>query len=376
MVDEEAAPERARGHERCKEDCGGCNDELRGLVRDVRVEAEHVLRSLDGIDAALVLTAPDPQTGELAAAIEVLGRSVDNHIAAVDERLRELRELLRDCPRLYDMSGDEIAEMANLWQDALGWIPREGATADACHKGVPIVRDRLGDIAWHAALVTVPQRVNQHLQTLRVGGQLKFGDAFGDELPDPTDRQKMLDYLKAHPSAVSGIVDAERGVIYAASRSGGRRLLSVGLLVVLLLAGVGVIRVATGGFPPYIAATWLFTTDRFADLVGAYILLFVGAVVHIVIEAIKEQQRNGPGAFLALDDWFLWLHVREVSNAVSVLSLWAVIFLLAVGYPNGIDRLSAVFAGYSLDSVIGIAITRFDALASSKTGAVAKTLSG
>jgi hypothetical protein len=186
----------------------------------------------------------------------------------------------------------------------------------------------------------------------------------------------MLQYLKAHPTAISGIVDVENGVIYAASPSSSRRLGSVGMLIGLLIVGIAIIRVATAGFPPFIAANWLFPSDRFADLVGAYVLLLVGAAIHIVIDAIKQQQRSGPGAFLALDDWFLWIHVREVSNAVSIVSLWVVVFLLAVAYPAGIDRLSALFAGYSLDSVLGIAITRFESLASSKVSAVEKAVGG
>jgi hypothetical protein len=323
-------------------------------------------------------TKTEGPTTELDAATAAFATAMRSHIRVVDARLNDLRDLFRDIPHLYDAAGDEIAQMANLWNEAVAAAPKSGASADDCRANDPAARDALSDIAWHAALVTVPQRVAQHLRMLRVGGQLKFADSFSDELPDAADCVRMLQYLKAHPTSVSGIVDVERGVIYAASPSTRRRFLSIVMLAGLFLAGIGVIGVATQGLDRFIKSDWLFPTNRFADLVGAYVLLFVGALIHVVIDAIKQQQRSGPGAFIALDDWFMWIHVREVSNAVSIVSLWVVIFLLAVAYPfpPGIDRLSALFAGYSLDSVLGIAITRFESLASSKTSALETTLTG
>jgi hypothetical protein len=352
------------------------SDRLRGLVRDIRVEAEHLVHALDAVDAALVQTKADGPHPELDAATSAFVTAKVAHVAVVAERFGDLRALFDLCPSLYDTAGDEVAEVANLWNEALAAAPTAAATPDACRVNDPIARRALGDIAWHTALITIPNRVTQHLGQLRVGGQLKFDDTFADELPDPAQRTRMLEYLKAHPGAVSGIVDVGAGVIYAASRSSRRRMASIVLLLALVALGFAIIRVATAGIPGVIASNWLFPSDRFADLVGAYILLFVGAAIHIVIEAIKQQQRSGPGSFLAIDDWLLWLHVREVSNAVSIMSLWAVVFLLAAAYANGIDRLSALFAGYSLDSVLGIAITRFDTFASSRVSAVEKTVSG
>jgi hypothetical protein len=374
MAPTAAAPAGAAAPRR--DDRGGRSEQLRGLVRDIRVEAEHAVRALDKVDAALALTKADAKPTGLDAAIAGFDAAMQSHVMVVDQRLSDLRDLFRDVPKLYDAAGDEIAQIANLWNEALAALPKPGATADYCRANNAAAREVLGDIAWHAALVTVPQRVSQHLRLLRVGGQLKFDESFSDELPDAADSLRMLQYLKAHPTAISGIVDVENGVIYAASPSSSRRFGSVGMLLALLLVGIAIIRVATAGFPPFIASNWLFPSDRFADLVGAYVLLLVGAAIHIVIDAIKQQQRSGPGAFLALDDWFLWIHVREVSNAVSIVSLWVVVFLLAVAYPAGIDRLSALFAGYSLDSVLGIAITRFESLASSKVSAVEKAVGG
>lgn len=374
--DGHGAPQGDRGSRHDRDGCGGSSDALRGLVRDIRVEAEHLVRALDSVDAALVLTKSEGPPTELHAAISAFETARAAHIAVVEERFHDLRALFRASPRLYDAAGDEVAQVANLWNDALAAAPVAGATADACRRNDPIARRALGEIAWHTAIVTVPHRVAQHLAQLRVGGQLRFDDSFADELPDPAQRTRMLEYLKAHPNAVSGIVDVEAGVIFAASPSSRRRLGSIVLLLGLVVLGIVIIRVATAGLPPLIAANWLFPSDRFADLVGAYVLLFVGAAVHIVIEAIKQQQRSGPGTFLAIDDWLLWLHVREVSHAVSIMSLWAVVFLLAAAYASGIDRLAALFAGYSLDSVLGIAITRFDTFATSRVSAVEKTVSG
>jgi hypothetical protein len=357
--------------------CAELGYRLRGLVRDIRVEVQNIGRSLATVEAALALTDPKLQASELKAALAETDGVVGSNRHEVDVRLAEIDEILRTCPRLHDHVGDELATIDNLWRRVDGLLAAPGGTPIEARATLDAVRPLMADVEWHVALVTLPQRLNQHLSTLRVGGQLSFDDAFGDELADPAQRRRLLDYLRAHPGAVHGAIDAERGVIYRVARSARRRLASYLGLAALLAVGGGLFAAfVSGGWPPFVAADWLLTGNRFDDLVGAYAVLALGAVSHIVVEALKQQQTRGTGAFLALGDWLTWIHVREVSIGVGIVSLWVALIALAVAYPTGIDRLAAFFAGYSLDSVIGVVISRVDTLAAARADELTTRLRG
>jgi len=210
---------------------------------------------------------------------------------------------------------------------------------------------------------------------LDVGGQLDFGEAFSDELPTAPARRRFLQILKSHPGSVTGEVDVERGVIYKAA-TGPRRIFSYVLLVLLVGPGawlfIGFLTAGSSwlGVP----ATWLFATNRHDELWAAYLFVVAGVLFHLLVEAVKQAQRSTDQAFLALGHWLTWIHVRETSLAITVLTMWMVPIGLALTLPAKIDVPTAFFAGYSIDSIIGIFLTRFDGLAKTSDDALLKRL--
>jgi hypothetical protein len=250
-------------------------------------------------------------------------------------------------------------------------------TADAAEAASLLddLDEDVGTMLWQAAVVTMPSRVNEHLVTLDVGGQLDFGEAFSDELPTAPARRRFLQILKSHPGSVTGEVDVERGVIYKAA-TGPRRIFSYVLLVLLVGPGawlfIGFLTAGSSwlGVP----ATWLFATNRHDELWAAYLFVVAGVLFHLLVEAVKQAQRSTDQAFLALGHWLTWIHVRETSLAITVLTMWMVPIGLALTLPAKIDVPTAFFAGYSIDSIIGIFLTRFDGLAKTSDDALLKRL--
>src|SRR5439155_604190 len=78
----------------------------------------------------------------------------------------------------------------------------------------------------------------------------------------------------------------------------------VGLPLFAILGGVTYLYVITRGIPlvglSFSDVTGLGPT-RFGDLLSAYVLLAAGQIAHIVVEAVKQQQR-GEDSFRAIDD--------------------------------------------------------------------------
>ena len=92
--------------------------------------------------------------------------------------------------------------------------------------------------------------------------------------------------------------------------------------------------------------------------------------------SLAPMQQRGEDSFRAIDDWLLWIHVREMSILVSILALWLTLFGLAEAFPNGINGVTAFTAGYSIDSILGVFITRFDARSGGATNELASLLKG
>jgi hypothetical protein len=213
-----------------------------------------------------------------------------------------------------------------------------------------------------------------------VGGRLRFHEAFRDEIEDEGQRVNLLLYLREHAASFSGVVDVPSGVIYRIAPAAWRRVASWVMVVALATVGAyGFVYFVTHGIPA-IQLTFNGIAGlgeaRFPELMSAYWGLLVGATAHIVIEAVKVGQRSDSTSFQALEDWFLWGHVRETALIVGIVSLYAVLVGLAVvsPAPASITLIAALGAGYSADSILGLFISRFDTFAKAAVpGAVTQT---
>ncbi len=344
---------------------------LRGLVRDVRAHAQAIVDVLPPVRTALALTDEDARDKELKEALLEFRHITRERIRSIDLCRTDARAVLDAAPSVYDASGDTVTSLETAWERAKRALDRM-ASGDAAvvRARLDQVDEAIGQMLWQAALITMPPRVNAHLETLDVGAQLDFGDAFADELPTATARRRFLEILQSHPGSVTGEVDAERGIIYKAAH-GGRRIFSYVLLLALIgpLALLFINFVASGSRELGVPGDWLIKgPNRQAELWGAYLFVVFGVVFHLLVEAVKQAQRSTDKAFLALGHWLTWIHVRETSLAITILTMWAIPVGLALTLPGTIGTETALFAGYSIDSVIGIFLTRFDGLAKTSSG--------
>lgn len=353
---------------------------LYGLVRDIRVETQNISRSLAPVRAALALTDPDAQAAELSRAIAEARDVVLENASIVADRFVALRDLVNTDPVIYDSAGDAVTELENQWREVLRAVDLpDKPTVTEIGRRLERVDTHLQGLEWQAALVTIPNRVRQHLGTKRVGGRLRFHEAFRDEIEDEGQRVNLLLYLREHAASFSGVVDVPSGVIYRIAAHAWRRVLSWVVIVGLATAGAyGFVWFITYGVEAIeldLSDIPGLGRDRFPELMSAYWGLLVGATAHIVIEAVKVGQRSDSTSFQALEDWFLWGHVREQALIVGVVSLYAILVGLALvsPAPASITLVAALGAGYSADSILGLFISRFDSFAKAAVpGAVTK----
>src|SRR6266704_4031228 len=98
-------------------------------------------------------------------------------------------------------------------------------------------------------------------------------------------------------------------------------------------------------------------------LFRGYIAVMAGGLVHTFVDVWKQYQTKPDHATNMLGNWVLWVHVKQASIVAGILTLWAGFIILVAIQQIG-DAGAAFFAGYSIDSFIGLFLVRFSDTAS------------
>lgn len=226
----------------------------------------------------------------------------------------------------------------------------------------------LDEVIFECCKVTIPDEVEEMLRKIRIGKTLDFHTVFDDTLSNAAQRKEILELLKHRQ--IGGWVDPATGLIYSISRSKGARAITcVAPFVVALLVGAALYGVSSLS----IFDSWTFLNDGW-ELVGAYGLVLAGATFHLLVENLKASQTK-LAPVLAVTDFVYWLNLRWVGLLATI--LWVVVVTIGLRVANieGTDELSVYFfAGYSLDSVAGLVLTRFESSADIAQGKLAEQL--
>lgn len=342
---------------------------LLGLIRDVRAEAQNLQRSLNEVRKKSELVDNNVREAEIGAAMGEQTRIFEYNTNQIAIKFLQARASLEADGHLYSQMGDEVSHIENFWERATASWPTVAQPSSAILAGLDRVDAHLHQLILRCALITIPERVTEHLNQLRAGRSLDFHSTFKDEVESEADRIELLNYLYDHPLAVPGVVDVEHGKIYRTSPKAWRR--SISYLIPLLLPAIGALIL-----PYAYKSVDENATDAFLySLVKGYLVLIAGGYAHVLVGAFKEARGTGRKAFFALEDWLIWLHVKEVQIVVGIMSLWiGFIGILVVN--KSVPIVTAFFVGYSIDSFADLFLERFSATVATKNVAVKKVVAG
>jgi hypothetical protein len=305
-------------------------------------------------------------SGELVGAAEQV---FDRTRTTVEARLGAIRaDLFASFPELYDESGDVVMKLDTLWNRVISEWPDVAARGDDTGTAAEKIARLLTQMLYEGSLVTIPDRLNKHLVTCRVGKTLDFHAQFADELPDPEERARVLDFLKEHPGSVDGIVDPATGLVYRTDPRTRVRLLTYLAPLVATAAGAGIVALAAYVDDWLDLSSWPEQLSKPGPLLTAYLFVVLGALLHTAVEALKHRRAAASRSFLAIEDVLAWLHIRYLSISASV--LWVLIALF--GLAASTDKLEwnvAFLLGYSIDSVAGLFLQRFETTAAAGAAA-------
>ncbi len=356
-----------------------------GMLRDVRAEVQNLEKTLNSIIENEQMVDTPARTAEILA---ILKRNKDLYqfnANQVEERLKSLRQLLNENAILYDRYGDEIVHIENAWERATrSWPEFEGdvpdvnaefseetvAKADDVLRRAKQVSESIKQIVYHSGLLTIPGRLNQHLEQLRIGRALDFHSTFKDEVASEEDRLKILEYLSVRPVAVpNGVIDVEHGLVFRAAASVSRRYRSYVYMGMAVLMGAVLAYLASEVGAFFDIEQWPIDPNSTINLLVAYAFVLMGGLVHIGVDAVKQARGSRRGV-VALEDWFLWGHINESGIIFGIIYMWIGFFGL-VFLMEDMQWQTAFLVGYSIDSFVDIFLQRFNAFVSTRSGTIA-----
>ena len=341
---------------------------LLGHVRDIRTEAKNLHKTV----CLLIQTLKDENIAgaemetEVKRELQVGRQIISEHEAQIREHFASIRSIMEKYPELYDRDGDMVTSIQDNWDRMIsGWS--ELSIEQPLHekellRQLDDIENNLFELMVTAEKLTFPERLNEKLDEMRIGQPLDFVAEFSDEFPAREYQLGALQYLREHSGLVMGVVDVEHGLIYRASSHAWRRLISpvfingcvvLGALMIVLLHALHV-------FPG---------VNLVESLLKSYAAVMIGGLAHTLVEALKQYRTRGEHTFIALGDWVMWVHIKEVSILIAVLLLWVGFLGIAFSGQGG-DWQAAFFVGYSIDSVIDLFLLRFTGEASKRLEAV------
>jgi hypothetical protein len=300
-------------------------------LRKLRAEAQGLQEILDKV-----------RTGEMA-------------IASFAEYIKKT---LDDMRSLIDSIGDEndtIRSIHNIWEQmSVNPLLRDPAAATAAQDQLhhlSALDQQIRKLVFHLGFLTIPARLSEWLAQARPGYYIPFHLVFEDEMPNPEDRTRLLNYLAWSPEGVKGgIVDAASGLIYRYSEKASARWISVALLFFGLLAATGVVAVSCL-FPLFGSEITRANLPAFLAGWGA---ILAGIVTHAGIASVKRAQaRGGLPPVIAVGDLTYiidaWLGQLGLRLLLALIGFFGLVFAAGVAE---VTVLNTFLVGYSLDSFV------------------------
>jgi hypothetical protein len=317
--------------------------------------------SAEMLDLKMVLIKVQQGDASLASFAPYVNRTISD----VDELISSLKD------------GDTIRHILNTWEqmkaNPLIQAPDGDHDAQEQLQNIKILDELIDKVVYLCGTLTIPTRLNEWLKTTRPGYYIPFSTVFEDELPNPADRQRLLNFLAWAPTVIeNGIVDLDAGLIYRYSNQKKERLLSMLYVALAFVVFSGlVIGSCYLGLP-----SWPLSSNNLTVMISGWLALLVGIIVHIGIGSIKRaRERAGLPSILAFGEIQFQINARAGQIILKLFIALVGFFglILASGIDN-VSLLNSFLVGYSLDSFVEMFGSNLEQRAGSQLNALQQQL--
>jgi hypothetical protein len=353
--------------------------EVLGVLQNIRVEAQNLLFLFGELEKDILAYESPSRT--LAALGTPYQQVYDNNKSTINDHIDMLVGIIEKNPDFNQAMGDDIRIIENKWELFNKFYPDfSQGTHDMILVNMKKCSGFLSDIIYQCSFKTIPERLMQHLVTVANGQALDYYKNFEDEVCTRDQAKKILEYVADHPLSLRypfrseggtrvfsyqiGVVDSARGLVF---RIGSRtdQLKSLFMVVVWCVIALFASYVVLIAYRGSVTSTTLPPALSFAETTVLFVVMLGGAAAHVAIDMLKESRAAGPGELTAINDLVLWIHIREGLLKSGILVLLLGFLILVVTVP-AIDTTTIFVAGYSIDSLGDVFISRFESVMETK----------
>jgi hypothetical protein len=295
---------------------------------------------------------------DLSAVLEQIRRG-EAPMARFTEYIADTREQVRSIIVDIRSTDDCVRRIQNAWEQletcALIRDPETVQDAQLQIQCINLLQTQCRQIIYWCSYRTIPNRLSSWLRDTQPGFAIPFHTVFEDELPEPEDRQRILNYLALAPNVLKahgGMVDPDAGLIYRYEPDPWKRLGSLALVAIAMIAATAAIVGANIAVPAPAGE------GGARILLIGWIAVLAGTLVHIGVGTAKRARTAGNPVILPVRRFTIMVNARE--GFILLRIFMALLGYLAYAYGTGMAEglplqsymFSAFLVGYSLDSVV------------------------
>jgi hypothetical protein len=343
---------------------------IRELLAEVKILSSLVYQLSGLLKASDLNTAGSDSHTQYALFVDKISANLASDAKQVSDHFTSLLATIKEHPEWDAHDADDDAGYLNTmqieWSSAIKdctQLASEQPSSQAVPQLTTSILNALADIIKRGEILTFPNLVNQKLSDMQTGKTLNFFTEYANEFTNQADLQQVWAYLKSNPLRINGVM-VDSGLIYRASASRTRRLLS--LLFITLTALIGGLLISL----MQLAAVFPHGNIPWLDLERAYVAMIVGSLAHAFIDIYKQYRVNSRNEMAQLNNWFRWVHINELKILWSIITIWMA-FLIYTFLNYGNDWQTAFLIGYSVDSFLEAFLLRFTGLSTQRIQAIA-----
>jgi len=290
----------------------------------------------------------------------------------ISRKFQKINVSLDDSPELDSRCADEIMHIRNYWKCVEYNWPDFSNNGKIHLEDLQKCCECIEELIFHCDIITIPLRINRHLEEYHAGQKLNFYESFSDEVCDEKQGYRIIEYLSRFPRYIDGYVDLKNGVIYKAD-SPKKQKYSCFRIIIIIIVGAIIFPAVLSYMSENLLDNSIDFFNCYLQLLIVYTFIVAGAASHIGLDAVKQIRSGDSNSLRALNDWFLWINIKESAIIAGIVIVWIGYMGLMISLQK-IDLFTAFIVGYSVDSFADIFLLRFETTVSTKVSDIKKNL--
>jgi hypothetical protein len=349
-------------------------DAARGHVESLRQDASDLTRALTAVQKAAQQVDITARDRELRAALDSGKELLKHH--HLGRQADALQQDLESDERFAAHYAGQLTRIQNLLHELREQWPTppadNGTVTSALAAEATVTKLNYAAVEFCAVA-----ELNDALSGIHTGKSVNLDDCFSPSLPSASDRDRLIDRLKDVERDVAGVIDVKSRLAYRTPPTVLLRFLACVSPVLFFLAGGGLLFLISKLDKWGLISAKNWPLGDSGAVVGAYLLVSAGAIVHLVVENVKQfQSKQVP--ILAIGDLLTWLELRWAGLGWTFVAM--VITVIALRYSGVTSDAREIpvwlAAGYSVDSIAGLVLTRFDTAATAGLSPLRQRVTG